>query len=85
MFVSFCTIFPEGSTEREFLTNIETIVRNSLLHDKLKSYFADPESTKEALLNKVTFCNDRIKVWLRISHDLNVLLKPVQHTIVFFV
>ncbi|CAH3176842.1 unnamed protein product [Porites lobata] len=50
-----------GSTEREFLTNIETIVRNSLPHDKLKSYFADPESTKEALLNKVTFCNDRIK------------------------
>ena len=52
--VCFCTIFPEGSTEREFLTNIETIVRNSLLHDKLKSYFADPESAKEALLNKVT-------------------------------
>ena len=46
--------FPEGSTEREFLSNIETIVRNSLLHDKLKSYFADPESAKEALLNKVT-------------------------------
>ena len=49
--VCFCTIFPEGSIEREFLTNIETIVRNSLLHDKLKSYFADPESAKEALLN----------------------------------
>ncbi|CAH3183084.1 unnamed protein product, partial [Porites lobata] len=50
-----------GSTEREFLTNIETIVRNSLPHDKLKSFFADPESAKEVLLNKVTFCNDRIK------------------------
>ena len=57
-----CPGFPYmGRTEREFLSNIETIVRNSLLHDKLKSYFADPESTKEALLNKVTFCNDRIK------------------------
>ena len=55
--VSFCTIFPEGSTEREFLTNTETIVRNSLPHDKLRSYFGDPESAKEALLNKVTFCN----------------------------
>ena len=62
------------------------IVRNSLLRDKLKSYFADPESAKEALLNKVTiFCNDRINVLLRISHDLNVSLKPVQHTIIFFV
>ena len=31
------------------------------------------------------FCNDRIKVWLRISHDLNVSLKPVQHTNIFCV
>ncbi|CAH3182021.1 unnamed protein product [Porites lobata] len=53
-----------GSTEREFLANIETIVRNSLLHDKFKSFFADPESAKDALLNKVTiFCNDRIKYY----------------------
>ncbi|CAH3183927.1 unnamed protein product, partial [Porites evermanni] len=44
-----------GSPEREFLTNIETIVRNCLPHDKLKSYFADPESAKEALLNKSHF------------------------------
>ena len=26
-----------------------------------------------------------MKVWLRILHDLNVSLKPVQHTIIFFV
>ena len=51
----------------------------------MKSYFADPDSPKEALLNKVTIGNDRIKVWLRISHDLNVSLKPVQHSIIFFV
>ena len=43
----FLYIFPEGSTERVFLTNIETIVI-----DKLKSYFADPESAKEVLLDK---------------------------------
>ena len=54
-------------------------------HDKLKSYFADRESVKEVLLNKVTFCNNRIKVWLRISHDLNVSLKPVQHTIILLI
>ncbi|CAH3185100.1 unnamed protein product [Porites lobata] len=48
---------------------------NSLPHDKFKSYFADPESVKEVLRNKVTFCNDRIKVWLRISHDLNTFTR----------
>ena len=63
LFFSFCTIFAEGSTEREFLTSIETMVKNSLPHDKLKSYFADPESVIEVLLNKITFCNDRIKVY----------------------
>ena len=49
-------------TEREFLGNIESIVRNSLPHEKLKAFYHDPEVAKLALLNKVTFCSEQIKV-----------------------
>lgn len=55
----------KGNTEREFLANIESIVRNSLPHEKLKVYFADIESAKMAILNKVTFCSERVKVCSR--------------------
>lgn len=57
-------LLPKGNTEREFLRNIESIVRNALPHDKLiiKAFYHDPEVAKLALLNKVTFCSERIKV-----------------------
>lgn len=55
-------ILLKGNTEREFLANIESIVRNSLPHEKLKAFYHDPEVAKLALLNKVTFCSERIKV-----------------------
>ena len=57
-----CIYALEGNTERQFLSNIETIVRNSLPHEKLKTYYQDPEAAKLALLNKVTFCSEQIKV-----------------------
>ena len=52
----------KGNTEREFLENIESIVQNSLPHEKLKIYCADFEAAKTAILNKVTFCCERTKV-----------------------
>lgn len=55
-------LLPKGNTEREFLQNFESIVRNSLPHEKLKAFYHDPEVAKLALLNKVTFCSERIKV-----------------------
>ena len=55
-------LLPEGNTEREFLANFESIVRKSLPHEKLKGFYHDPEVAKLALLNKVTFCSERIKV-----------------------
>ena len=55
-------LLPEGNTERAFLANFESIVRKSLPHEKLKAFYHDPEVAKLALLNKVTFCSERIKV-----------------------
>ena len=55
-------ILLKGNTEREFLAKIESIVRNCLPHEKLKAFYHDPEVAKLALLNKVTFCSERIKV-----------------------
>ena len=63
-------LLPKGNTEREFLRNIESIVRNALPHDKLKAFYHDPEVAKLALLNKVTFCSERIKVTV-IQLELN--------------
>lgn len=60
---SSCSV--KGATEREFLANIESIVRHSSPHEKMRIYFADPEVAKMAILNKVTFCSERIKVWPR--------------------
>lgn len=68
-------LLPKGHTEREFLRNIESIVRNALPHDKLKAFYHDPEVAKLALLNKVTFCIERIKVtviqWILLQLELN--------------
>ena len=63
-------LLPKGNTEREFLRNIESIVRNALPHDKLKAFYHDPEVAKLALLNKVTFCSERIEVTV-IQLELN--------------
>jgi len=49
-------LLPKGNTEREFLANFESIVRNSLPHEKLKAF------AELVLLNKVTFCSECIKV-----------------------
>lgn len=54
-------LLPNGNIKREFLANFESIVRNSLLHEKHKAFYHDPEVAKLALLNKVTFCSE----WLR--------------------
>ena len=59
-------LLPKGNTEREFLRNFESIVRNSLPHEKLKAFYHDPEVAKLALLNKVTFCSERIKVTVHV-------------------
>lgn len=55
-------LFLKGNIEREFLRNIELIVRNVLLYDKLKVFYYDFEVVKLVLLNKVIFCSERIKV-----------------------
>ena len=65
-----CTL--EGNTERQFLSNIESIVRNSLPHEKLRTYFQDPEAAKQALLNKVTFCSEQVKVQLKRVTDIKI-------------
>jgi hypothetical protein len=44
------------------LKNSETIVERTLPLPKLKAYFKDVDAAKMFLLNKVTFCEERVKV-----------------------
>jgi len=51
-----------GPTEQEILNNIEDIVKQALPLDKLKKGYADLNTSKNLILNRVTFCQSRVDV-----------------------
>ena len=51
-----------GPTEQEILNNIEDIVEQALLLDKLKKGYSDLNTSKNLILNRVTFCQSRVDV-----------------------
>ena len=59
--------FQKATLKGKFLANFESIVRNSLPHEKLKAFYDDAEVAKLALLNKVAFCSERIKVHVTVN------------------
>ena len=62
-----------GSTEKEYLSNIDTIVERSLTLDKLKAYYRDVEAAKLFIMNKVTYCQERVMVTSPVAHIFNVV------------
>lgn len=70
-------LLPKGNTEREFLIIEEHWVncQKCIATWQAKGFYHDPEVAKLALLNKVTFCSERIKVtviqWILLQLELN--------------
>ena len=60
--------FFSGPTEFEILQNFEEIVELALPLDKFKKPYQDVNTSKNLLLNRVTFCQTRVDVRLRLHY-----------------
>ena len=62
-----------GPTEQEILNNIEDIVEQALPLDKLKKGYSDLNTSKNLILNRVTFCQSRVDVSMQSKITYNNL------------
>lgn len=62
-----------GPTELEILNNIEDIVVQALPLEKLKKTYADLNTSKNLLLNRVSFCQSRVDVSMHSNFTCNNL------------
>ena len=62
-----------GPTEQEILNNIEDIVEQALPLDKLKKGYTDLNTSKNLILNRVTFCQSRVDVSMQANITFNSL------------
>ena len=60
-------------TEQEILNNIEDIVEQALPLDKLKKGYTDLNTSKNLILNRVTFCQSGVDVSMQANITFNSL------------
>ena len=64
-----------GPTEQEILNNIEDIVEQALPLDKLKKGYTDLNTSKNLILNRVTFCQSHVDVSMQANITLITYIK----------